>query len=66
MKTRDRALREWLVEKTGENININFGSGYSRDWKFGGHKRRVNTRWNNKSDKDKERRQFLPVICLSV
>ena len=30
MKKRDRALREWLVEKTGENININFGSGYPR------------------------------------
>ena len=30
MKTRDRALREWLVEKTGENINVNFGSGYPR------------------------------------
>lgn len=26
--TRDRALREWLVEETGENINRNFGSGY--------------------------------------
>lgn len=26
--TRDRALKEWLVEETGENINRNFGSGY--------------------------------------
>ncbi|KAF3548997.1 hypothetical protein DY000_02009625 [Brassica cretica] len=34
------------------------------DGKLGGHKRRVNTRWKNKSDKDKERRQFLPVICV--
>uniref|UniRef100_A0A1J3CEH3 Ribonuclease n=1 Tax=Noccaea caerulescens TaxID=107243 RepID=A0A1J3CEH3_NOCCA len=29
--TRDRALREWLVEETGENINTNFGSGYPGD-----------------------------------
>lgn len=29
--TRDRALREWLVEETGENINRNFGSGYPGD-----------------------------------
>lgn len=26
--TRDRALKEWLVEETGEDINRNFGSGY--------------------------------------
>ncbi|CAN8284221.1 unnamed protein product [Cochlearia groenlandica] len=29
--TRDRALREWFVEETGEDINRNFGSGYPGD-----------------------------------
>ncbi|AEC07658.1 Polynucleotidyl transferase, ribonuclease H-like superfamily protein [Arabidopsis thaliana] len=29
--TRDRALKEWLVEETGEDINRNFGSGYPGD-----------------------------------
>lgn len=26
--TRDRALREWVLEETAENMHRNFGSGY--------------------------------------
>ncbi|KAF3783752.1 Ribonuclease H2 subunit A [Nymphaea thermarum] len=29
--TRDRALREWVLDETAENINRNFGSGYPAD-----------------------------------
>ncbi|XP_073003135.1 ribonuclease H2 subunit A isoform X1 [Typha latifolia] len=29
--TRDRALRDWILDETGENIHRNFGSGYPGD-----------------------------------
>ncbi|CAI9091369.1 OLC1v1026389C1 [Oldenlandia corymbosa var. corymbosa] len=29
--TRDRALRDWVLDETAENINRNFGSGYPGD-----------------------------------